>query len=340
MLLGGAGDDDLEGGDATEDVLVDGDATAADEDLLTALGRDDALIHTAGSDTRRGGDGNDLFLSTSICDGDDLRGEAGRDNGSWARLDEAVHANLGLGVAGRPGAGATPNCGAEEADTLQMIEDLEGTSPEPSEPGDVLYGDSGPNQLLGWSGPDRYFAADGDDSILANSGDTDGVIDCGGGSRDRALIDIPNPSAEPPYADPSPVSCELAEEASINSFRFKTQLPPPPPPEEPEPPAPVPAQPTTRDTKPPRTRIKHRPGKLVKTAKRRRRVVFAFSADERGARFRCRIDRRKFGSCRSPRAYRLAPGKHAFRVFAIDRAGNRDRTPARFAFRVRRLSDR
>ena len=86
ILLGGAGDDDLTGGDATEDVLVDGDATAPDADLLEALGRDDALLHTAGADTRLGGDGNDLFLSSSICDGDDLRGEGGRDNSSWARL--------------------------------------------------------------------------------------------------------------------------------------------------------------------------------------------------------------------------------------------------------------
>jgi hypothetical protein len=229
--------------------------------------------------------------------------------------------------------GPEPECGVEQNDTLQTIEDLEGTSPEPAEPGDVLYGDSGPNQLLGWSGPDSYFAADGDDLILANSGDTDTMIDCGDGSSDRALIDIPNPSAEPPYADPTPISCELVQEAAVNSFRFKTQLPPP---EEP----PAPTQPAISDTTPPRTRIKHRPPKRALTKRKRRRVVFVFAANERGARFRCRVDRRRYASCRSPRTYQLGPGKHVFRVFAIDRAGNRDRTPARFGFRLKRVSGR
>lgn len=336
MVLGGGGGDDLLGGDATEDVLVDGDATDADEDVLTALGRDDALLHNAGSDTRLGGEGNDLFLSTSICDGDDLRGEAGRDNGSWARLGEAVHANLELGSAGRPGGGSAPQCGAEQVDTLQAIEDLEGASPSPPDPGDVLHGNSEPNQLLGWEGPDSYFAAGGDDTILANSGDTDAVIDCGDGN-DKALIDIPSPSEEPPYADPVPVSCELVEEAEVNSFRFKTQLPPPPPPEE-ETPTPAPAPPASkaqRDKTAPRTRITSHPPKRRLIDKRRVLVAFRFNANETGATFRCRIDRQPFRPCHSPRIYRLGPGPHAFRVYAIDRAGNRDRSPARFEFRIR-----
>jgi Ca2+-binding RTX toxin-like protein len=338
MVLGGAGGDDLLGGDATEDVLVDGDATTADQDTLTALGRDDALLHNAGDDTRLAGDGNDLLLSTSICDGDDLRGEAGRDNGSWARLGEPVQANLELGLAGRPGGGSAPQCGAEQVDTLQTIEDLEGTSPLPPDPGDVLYGNSEPNQLLGWEGPDSYFAAGGDDTILANSGDTDITIDCGDGS-DKALIDIPNQSAEPPYADPTPISCELVEEAEVNSFRFKTQLPPPQLPEGELPEEETPTPPTGKvrtDRTAPRTRIASHPPKRRLTDKRRTLVAFRFRANEAGATFRCRIDRRPFKPCRSPRVYKLAPEPHVFRVFAIDRAGNRDRSPAIFEFRIRR----
>jgi Ca2+-binding RTX toxin-like protein len=335
VLLGGAGDDDLLGGDTTEDVLVDGDATGGDEDVLTAIGRDDALLHNAGSDTRRGGEGNDLFLSTSICDGDDLRGEAGRDNGSWARLGEAVHANLELGLAGRPGSGSAPQCGAEQVDTLQAIEDLEGASPSPPDPGDVLYGNPEPNQLLGWEGPDSYFAAGGDDTILANSGDTDAVIDCGGGN-DKALIDIPDQSAEQPYADPTPLSCELVEEAVVNSFRFRVQLPPPPPPEEEaQTPAPAPTK-AQRDRMAPRARITSHPPRRRLIDKRRLVVAFRFSANEAGATFRCRLDRGAFRPCRSPRVYRLAPGLHVFRVYAIDQAGNRDRSPAFFRFRIRR----
>jgi len=332
MVLGGAGGDDLLGGDATEDVLVDGDATAADGDTLTALGRDDALLHNAGGDTRLGGDGNDLFLSTSICDGDDLRGEAGRDNGSWARLGEAVHANLELGLAGRPGSGPAPQCGAEQTDALQTIEDLEGTSPPGASQGDFLYGNSEPNQLLGWEGPDSFFAADGDDTILANSGDSDVTIDCGDGS-DKALIDL----AGNGHDDPPPVGCELVEEAAVNSFRFQTQLPPPTLPGTPAPTTPSPTrEPRNRDRTAPATRLLQRPAHVLFAAARRRQVAFVFTANEAGASFRCKLDRDRFRPCRSPRRYRLGVGLHAFRVFAVDRAGNRDRTPAVARLRIRR----
>jgi len=67
-----------------------------------------------------------------------------------------------------------------------------------------------------------------------------------------------------------------------------------------------------------------------------RRVAFRFSSDEGGSRFRCKLDRKPYRGCTSPRAYRVKAGRHAFRVFAVDAAGNRDRTPALFRFRVRR----
>jgi len=74
---------------------------------------------------------------------------------------------------------------------------------------------------------------------------------------------------------------------------------------------------------------------LLATA-RRRAVTFSFAASESGAHFLCKLDRQAFKPCRSPRVYRLAPGRHAFRVLAIDRAGNRDRTPATIKLRIRR----
>ena len=305
VLLGGAGDDDLIGGDATEDVLVDGDATAADADLLSAFGRDDALLHNAGADTRLGGEGNDLFLSTSICDGDDLRGEGGRDNGSWARLSEAVHANLEIGLAGRPGVDSAPQCGPEQLDTLQTIEDLEGTGS-----GDVLFGSSVANQLLGWEGADSYFAAGGDDTILANSGDSDAAIDCGGGG-DRALLDF----AGNGYDDPSPTNCEGVEEAAINSFRF--QLPPPPPPDE----------------TPPETTIDSGPaeGSMIEDPS----PILEFTSSEAGSTFECKIDAGGFGACASPHTTTpLTDGAHTFSVRATDAADNTDATPAARSFTV------
>jgi Ca2+-binding RTX toxin-like protein len=340
MILGGSGGDDLTGGGATEDVLVDGDGTEADADTLTALGGDDALLHNGGPDTRSGGDGNDLFLSSSLCDGGLLDGEGGRDNASWTRLTSgSVQANLEQGLAGRPSGGPTPVCSSGSPDHLTEIEDLEGKGEAADEAGDVLYGDAGDNQLLGWEGPDSYFAAGGNDTILANSGDDDAAIDCGPGERDRALID------QPPFSDPPPVECELVNEAPVNSFRFESEFPPVPPPEtQEEAPPPTPA-PGSRPTPPrpdrtaPGTSIRRHPPKLVRSRKARR-VAFAFRSNEAGARFRCRIDRRPFRACASPRAFRVGRGRHTFAVFAIDAAGNRDASPARFRFRMRLLGRR
>lgn len=314
VAIGGGGADAITGGD-TEDILVDGPGSG--QDTLNALGGDDALTHNGGADELLGGDGNDLFLSNSVCDSEQIVGGAGRDNSSWARFDEGVEANLASGAAGRPGGGETPACGAEPLDSLAEVEDLEGSAFD-----DAFYGDAGPNQLLGHPGRDLYFAGAGVDSILANSGDSDLAINCGP-DVDSALIDHPQ------YADPEPVECESVAEADPNNFRTITELPPPP---LPEPPPPPPA-----DTRPPRTRLGAHPPALLFARAKWRRVAFRFASDEAGSGFRCKLDRKPYRGCASPRAYSVKVGRHAFRVFAIDAAGNRDGTPVLFKFRVRRL---
>ncbi len=319
VIIGGEGGDELTGA-AGEEVLVDGPGDG--DDALDALGGDDALLHNGGEDSRFGGDGNDLFLSNSVCDGDLLVGGAGRDNASWARFGEGVGASLASGEAGRPGVGETPNCGSESADSLQEIEDLEGSSSA-----DRLYGDAGPNQLLGHPGEDVYFAAAGDDLLLANSGDRDPTIDCGEGAADSAIVDHPQ------YGDAVPVGCETVREADPNSFQNATKLPPPPVVTPPPPP-----RPPRRDTKPPHTLILAHPAKVVTAHGPRRRVRFRFASSEPGSRFRCRLDRGAFAGCASPRAYRVAPGRHLVRIVAIDSAGNADPTPAVLRFRVLRES--
>jgi Ca2+-binding RTX toxin-like protein len=318
--LGGEGLDSLTGGD-WEDVLVDGPGEG--KDVLNALGGDDALTHNGGADELLGGDGNDLFLSNSVCDEERIRGGAGRDNSSWARFGEGVEANLASGAAGRPGGGEAPVCGGEPLDSLAEVEDLEGSSSKTS--GDVLYGDGGPNQLLGHPGPDAYFAGAGEDSVLANSADADLVIDCGP-DNDSALIDLPQ------YGDPAPVECESVAEGEPNNFRTVTQLPPPPLAE----PAPPPPVKPPRDRQPPQTRLAAHPRALLLTPGKWRQVAFRFASSEAGSRFRCKLDRKPYRGCVSPRRYRVKAGRHAFRVFAIDPAGNRDRTPVLFRFRVRR----
>ena len=325
--IGGAGDDNLSGADQSEDVLADGPG----DDNLNGKGDDDALLNNEGEDTLDGGTGSDLFLSNSICDGDTIAGGAGdyRDNASWTKLDEPVAARIDTGLVGEPVAGQ-PGCpGGGQPDHLQTIEDLEG-----SRFGDFFYGDSGDNQLLGHLGSDTYFALAGEDTILANSADSDLIVDCGGNPGDTAFIDRPTGS----YQDPAPVGCENVFEAAPNSFR-PPEVPTGPiaPPVQPSPPPPAKKKPAQRDRTPPRTSLIHHPAKTVLARHRFHSVGFAFAANEAGSTFRCRLDKGSFRPCRSPRRYRLALGKHTLRVFAIDRAGNRDRSPVLFSFAIRRL---
>jgi hypothetical protein len=68
-----------------------------------------------------------------------------------------------------------------------------------------------------------------------------------------------------------------------------------------------------------------------------RKATFKFASGEPGSTFSCKLDRRRFRRCTSPKAYRkLAPGRHVFRVKARDRAGNLDTTPAVRRFKIKR----
>jgi hypothetical protein len=99
-----------------------------------------------------------------------------------------------------------------------------------------------------------------------------------------------------------------------------------PPPPGPEPPTP------TADAEPPQTRIVQGPGKALAKGVAR----FRFRSSEAGSAFLCKLDKRKAARCGSPKAYRhLKPGRHLFKVWAIDAAGNKDPTPARRRFRIR-----
>ncbi len=160
-----------------------------------------------------------------------------------------------------------------------------------------------------------------------------GLPDCGEGF-DTAEIDFPQNGP-----DATPVDCDVVLELPPNSFR----PPQTPPGSEPQPPAvqpPPPAAPPPPDVTPPRTTLLHGPPHTMLAHGRRRTVSFAFAANEPGTRFRCRLDSGSFRPCRSPRRYRVGPGRHIFRVFAIDAAGNRDATPVVVRLRVRRISGR
>jgi hypothetical protein len=88
------------------------------------------------------------------------------------------------------------------------------------------------------------------------------------------------------------------------------------------------------DTAPPRTRIVSGPARVGYERKAR----FRFTSSEAQSRFLCRVDRKVWKRCTSPYRLTVEPGKHHFRVRAIDRFGNVDRTAARFSWRVKPLS--
>lgn len=320
VLLGGGGNDQVTGGE-TEDAVVDGPGN----DEVHAGSADDAVPNNEGTDRLYAEAGEDLFVDDAVCESDLLDGGPDRDNANWANFEPGISIEMEAGHAGLVGSDGRPTCPSGPLTTLSGLEDIEGTSYD-----DVLVGDSGDNQLLGRPGHDSYFAKAGNDSILANSGDTDLAIDCGEG-WDTALIDIPTDE----YADPAPVDCEDVEERPVNSFR------PPGTPPDPNPPPETPIAQTSsvrspRDRTPPWTRLLHRPAKHVFTRHKWRRVSFALASSETGSRFRCRLDRGPFKPCGPRRAYRSRLGSHAFRAYAIDAAGNRDRSPVLYRFAVRR----
>jgi alpha-tubulin suppressor-like RCC1 family protein len=88
------------------------------------------------------------------------------------------------------------------------------------------------------------------------------------------------------------------------------------------------ATPATRsfrvDTTPPQTKITD-----FHVSSATRKATFSFTSNESGSTFRCKLDSHAYRDCDSPKTYRpLRRGDHTFRVYAMDRAGNRDPTPA------------
>ncbi len=85
----------------------------------------------------------------------------------------------------------------------------------------------------------------------------------------------------------------------------------------------------TVDTVAPDTRFtKKAPKRLF-----RKKVKFKFASSEAGARFQCKLDRRPWRSCGSTFKFGVKRGKHTILVRAVDKAGNTDKTPARYKFK-------
>ncbi len=82
--------------------------------------------------------------------------------------------------------------------------------------------------------------------------------------------------------------------------------------------------------KAPQTKISRHPRR--RTALRSAR--FSFSSDQAGSSFRCKLDKGKFKTCRSPFKHVVRSGPHSFMVRAVNSAGTVDPTPAKYRWRV------
>jgi hypothetical protein len=93
----------------------------------------------------------------------------------------------------------------------------------------------------------------------------------------------------------------------------------------------------TVDTVAPRTSFAAHPRKNIRIRGKKVRVAFRFRSSEPSPLFTCRIDGGLFRFCRPRVARNFGPGRHAVRVKAVDAAGNVDKTPAVFHFKVMRV---
>ena len=94
------------------------------------------------------------------------------------------------------------------------------------------------------------------------------------------------------------------------------------------------------DTTAPETTLRRAKPRRVRAATERRKAIykFRFRSSETDSSFECKLDRRRWRPCTSPKRVKVAPGRHKFRVRATDNAGNTDRTPAISRWRVRKPS--
>ncbi len=148
-----------------------------------------------------------------------------------------------------------------------------------------------------------------------------GLLDAVGALEQLGVT--PSSPGTVPSPPPSPVSC------------------PPEPTPEPSPapgPTPVPA-PIVNSTanRALRTFFRLRPPKLIRTRLGRAKAVFVFGANESDVTFVCRIDGGLFRPCPTRLVMRFKPGRHSVRAVARDAAGNADKTPAVYRFRVERI---
>jgi hypothetical protein len=85
----------------------------------------------------------------------------------------------------------------------------------------------------------------------------------------------------------------------------------------------------TVDTTSPDTRFTRKPPKRFY----KERVKFKFASSEAKVHFQCKLDRQAWRGCGSTFKFGVKRGKHTILVRSVDRAGNTDKSPARYKFK-------
>lgn len=138
------------------------------------------------------------------------------------------------------------------------------------------------------------------------------------------LTSVPFPGGTQ-FTPPAPQNCGFAPAPETG---------PPPPASPPPTNEPIVAEAHRRR---PRTLFRQRPGRVVRTDGSSARVVFRFGSDQAGVSFTCRIDGGLFRPCPERLARRFGLGSHVVLVVAQDAAGDADRSPAAFRFKVKHV---
>jgi Ca2+-binding RTX toxin-like protein len=211
FLLGGRGDDSLNGGAKDSNSRTD---------VLNGGGGDDAV---ANGKVLLGGGGSDLLIA-SPCTGQRVEGGPGIDSVSFARSYLGLGVQVGLGgsavlPAHKFGREFIPaGCSLIESEPSSIGDSIENIEGSPKE--DVLIGDEAANILLGRSGDDLVLGEGGDDFLVGGSGHDEMRGGRGNdrlyaqdGKRDRRLHCGPTPTrldvAKLDPADPLAAGCRV-----------------------------------------------------------------------------------------------------------------------------------
>jgi hypothetical protein len=161
-----------------------------------------------------------------------------------------------------------------------------------------------------------------------------GLVDAVGAIEDAlAETGAAGPVCEPPTEEVPP-----AEAAAPGDWG--TEVPPTPPSGRsisPTGTVPPTAEEEAKRVPKPRTFFLQRPSKVIRTRRHEAKAVFRFGSNESEASFVCRVDGGFFRPCPARLARRFTLGWHVIKVAARDSAGNGDKTPASYSFKVKRV---